>query len=206
MDRFKSFAELKIHALAGRDYLIDLRYAKSGFAVMAPHGGGIEPGTALVADAIAGTDHSYYAFKGIRNKQNGQLHISSSRFDETQAMKLVRRSHTIITVHGCKGGKNLVYVGGRDTVLKKMVMAGLTLNGFKADGSPAISLKGLHPANLCNRGIRGRGVQLEITSALRRQLIGGSGWRRPCPTALLKSFALAVRQAMALFKEKSGPP
>ncbi len=44
----------------GKDYRIHLRHGKSGILVMAPHGGGIEPGTTEIADAVAGAERSFY--------------------------------------------------------------------------------------------------------------------------------------------------
>ena len=39
-----NFAELTRFARPGRDFLIEHRNGTSGLAIMAPHGGGIEPG------------------------------------------------------------------------------------------------------------------------------------------------------------------
>jgi len=35
---------------------------------MAPHGGGIEPGTIDIADAIARSEYTFYAFQGIKKR------------------------------------------------------------------------------------------------------------------------------------------
>ena len=45
MDKYRNFQELKRHEKEGTDYEICARKGSSGIAVMAPHGGGIEPGT-----------------------------------------------------------------------------------------------------------------------------------------------------------------
>lgn len=196
MDRFRNFSELTCHAKAGKDFVIEVRKGKSGFAIMAPHGGGIEPGTAIVADTIAGTDHAYYAFKGIRPRLNGWLHIASSRFDEPQAMKLIHHCHTIITIHGCRAAEAVVYVGGRDEILKKAFTVNLAKKKIPVSDAPKASIKGIHRHNLCNRGTRGQGVQLEISDQLRRRLIGPGGRQQPRLTQLLKSFANAIRSAL----------
>ena len=54
MDRYKNFAELQKGEKANEDYTIFYHEADSGIAVMALHGGGIEPGTIDIADALAG--------------------------------------------------------------------------------------------------------------------------------------------------------
>ncbi len=68
------------------------RSGSSGILVMAPHGGGIEPGTGDIADGVAGQHHSFYCFKGIKKQGNRALHITSNRFDEPLAMAMVRGS------------------------------------------------------------------------------------------------------------------
>jgi len=58
----------------------------SGIAILSIHGGDIEPGTTRIANAIAGWDHSFYTFEGIKTARNLSLHITSTRFDEPSAM------------------------------------------------------------------------------------------------------------------------
>jgi len=55
MDRYESFDELCKHAIEGRDFRIRTASRPGQVAVIAPHGGGIEPGTSELAEAIAGT-------------------------------------------------------------------------------------------------------------------------------------------------------
>ena len=54
MEKYFCYRDLKMHEVQDRDYRIDFRYGCSKIAVMAPHGGGIEPGTTEIADAVAG--------------------------------------------------------------------------------------------------------------------------------------------------------
>lgn len=192
MNRFPNFAVLSRHARENLDFTVETLKRRSGYAIMAPHGGGIEPGTALTAAAIAGSDHTYYAFKGIRSRHNRQLHISSECFDEPRALALALASHTVITVHGCSGSRPVVYTGGRDASLRRQVVSRLAKIGIFVDDSPPISLGGLNRYNLCNRGCLGKGLQLEISAGLRRRLVE----RRIPPTPYLKLFARAIRQAL----------
>lgn len=196
MDRFQNFSELAHHAKAGKDFVIEMREGNSGFAIMAPHGGGIEPGTAFVANAIAGTDHFYYAFKGIRPKDNTRLHIASSRFDEPIAMDLAQKCHTVITIHGCRDATSVVYVGGKNDVLKKNVSLNIERIKISVREAARTSIKGVHKHNLCNRGVGGQGVQLELSSRLRHWLIGPGGWQFPRRTPQLSAFAQAVRRGL----------
>ena len=79
---YQNFHALKQSEYPDRDYRIEYRQGASGFAVIAPHGGRIEHGTSQIADAIAGDEHSFYAFEGLKDLSH-DLHISSNRFDES---------------------------------------------------------------------------------------------------------------------------
>ena len=69
MDKYKNFTELKKYEKEGKDYIINNRNIDSEIAIMAPHGGGIEPGTIDIADEIAGKDFLFYSFSGIKEVQ-----------------------------------------------------------------------------------------------------------------------------------------
>lgn len=200
-DRFKSFSELLHHAVAGVDFMVEMRNGTSGIVLMAPHGGGIEPGTDILADAIAGQDHAYYAFRGIRSTLNSGLHIASTRFDEPLAIDLASRSHTVITIHGCRAPGAVVYVGGRHDHLKREIVLSLKKRKIPANAAPKAALRGVHQRNLCNRGTRGKGVQLEISSELRRLAIGPRGWQQPMPTPISKLLTRAIREVLTLAAE-----
>jgi len=59
MDTYSSFAQLALHAVRGMDYEIDLVHCPNAkVAVIAPHGGGIEPDTSEIAELIAGAGFS----------------------------------------------------------------------------------------------------------------------------------------------------
>lgn len=196
MGEHSSFGELAKSSRLRKDFSIELRWGSSGFAVMAPHGGGIEPGTDVIADAVAGGDHAYYAFKGMRPSQNLQLHLSSIYFDEPQAMSLIQGCHTVVTVHGCRSTGVKVCLGGLDALLKKRVTAKLIKSGFKAEITAKRALRGEHRNNLCNRGTRGKGLQLEISAPLRRILTKRVNRHHTQPNAQLQMFAHCVRQGL----------
>ncbi len=52
-DKYPNFATLEQHERSGIDYCVLVRREEPAFAIVAPHGGGIEPGTSEIADAIA---------------------------------------------------------------------------------------------------------------------------------------------------------
>jgi phage replication-related protein YjqB (UPF0714/DUF867 family) len=53
-DKYKSFSELNEKEKRDLDFCIRLQERIGTTAVIAPHGGGIEPGTSEIAEAVAG--------------------------------------------------------------------------------------------------------------------------------------------------------
>jgi len=168
-DKYRNFAELAAHEREDADYRIIVRSVPAAhISIVAPHGGGIERGTSELACAIAGRDFNLYLFEGLKPRGNfTSLHITSRHFDEPRCMDLLRRSKTILTVHGCMGMHHTMYLGGLDTSLKTLLARKLRATGMdiRLNDHPFPASDG---DNLCNRGFRGAGVQLELTAGLRR--------------------------------------
>lgn len=170
MDKYKNFAELARHEKEGKDYTILYHEADSQIAIMAPHGGGIEPGTVDIADAAAGNDHVFYAFKGIKQSGNNILHINSNRYDEPLGLKVSERAFIVVTIHGCHFKNDLVLIGGRHRILMDSFLSTFNQSGFDAKISDIPGLLGKQPENICNRCRCGKGVQLEISRGLREKM------------------------------------
>ena len=168
---YTSFAELARNQIEGQDYIVLARQGRSGIAVIAPHAGGIEAGTGDLADAVAGDSHSFYTFKGIKPDGNRVLHITSHRFDEPVGLQVVCRADVALSIHGHHDRlSDIVYIGGRNDILKEKIVASLTRAGFRVEIPDRVGLQAKHPQNLCNRCSSGQGVQLEITRALREKM------------------------------------
>jgi phage replication-related protein YjqB (UPF0714/DUF867 family) len=196
MTGFDSFGCLAENFVEGTDYRIRLRDGVSGVLVMAPHGGRIEPGTDEIAETVAGNYHAFYAFCGLRENGNRRLHITSHRFDEPKALALAGRATVIVTIHGCRDKTPAVYIGGRHHGLRRQFKRQMAVAGFDVRRHP--HLPGLHPANICNRGRCGRGVQLEISAGLRRRLfVGCARSGTLTATGALEDFIAAAGAAIA---------
>jgi phage replication-related protein YjqB (UPF0714/DUF867 family) len=165
-DSYNSYKELKNKENPGLDYRICIVDAGSRVTIIAPHGGKIEPKTSYIAARIAGDRFNYYCFEGIKANHNRRLHITSHKFDEPRALALLARSSIVVAIHACTETEALVYPGGRDDRLIKIIAGELTAAGITVAGRNS-KYQGVNPCNICNRGISGSGVQLEISRGLR---------------------------------------
>ncbi|MGD9300731.1 MAG: poly-gamma-glutamate hydrolase family protein [Desulfobacterales bacterium] len=182
-DTYSSFHELQRHEALDIDYKLTLRDTGSRVTIMAPHGGKIEPRTSDLARRIAGDNYNFYCFEGIKDKDNACLHITSHRFDEPGAVLLVSKSQVVVAVHACTGNAGQVHIGGLNKKLGAMIADELQNRSISVSYDHP-RFRGLNPANICNRGATGIGVQLEVTRDLRDDL------------QKIKLIARAVRAAL----------
>jgi phage replication-related protein YjqB (UPF0714/DUF867 family) len=165
-DTYRSFNDLRNNEEMELDYRICMVDAGSPVTIIAPHAGKIEPKTSYITARIARDEFNYYCFEGIKANNNRRLHITSHKFDEPQALALLARSRMVVAIHACTESEALVYPGGLDHKLAKVIADELTAAGI-AVADRNSKYQGVNPRNICNRGISGRGVQLEISRGLR---------------------------------------
>lgn len=200
MDRYTSFEKLKSCERSGVDYRIRWRVGNSSIAILSIHGGDIEPGTTRIADAIAGEEHTFYAFEGIKSAGNLALHITSSRFDEPTAMEIVCYSEIIISIHGCAEMEPVLHLGGLDVELRQRIAQKLSEAGFNAKDWSELPFRGADQRNICNLCGRGMGVQIEISRGLRAQMFRDlTPEGRRFTSEVFTRFTGAVREAIAPF-------
>jgi phage replication-related protein YjqB (UPF0714/DUF867 family) len=191
-DAYPNFEALQRGERRGIDYRIIAHRRAAPVAIIAPHGGRIEHGTCRIAHAIAGDGYSLYCFQALKAVDSGRLHITSTHFDEPTAVAMVTNADYVVAVHGMSSDQRFVYMGGLDERLRKGITATLAAAGFATESSGRMHLQGTSPHNICNRGRRDQGAQLEISRGLRKELTHPAA-----PKARLHSFAAAVRQAIA---------
>jgi phage replication-related protein YjqB (UPF0714/DUF867 family) len=200
MDRYESFENLKDSERHGIDYRIRWRLGNSGIAILSIHGGEIEPGTTRIADAIAGWEHAFYTFEGIKTAGNLALHITSTRFNEPTAMEIVCQSDIIISIHGSAQMEPVAQLGGLDAELKRQIVSELHLSGFQAVECGRLPFGATDQKNICNLCGRGMGVQMEISRGLRAMMFRDlTPEGRHHRTAVFARFTDAVRNAIAPF-------
>lgn len=193
IDKYSSFRKLESSEREGVAFRIRLCHRSSSVAIIAPHGGKIEKGTSEIAEAIAGEDYNLYCFEGMKPRRNWDLHITSARFDEPKCVDLVSACDVVVTVHGCKGADQTIHLGGLDRDLRAAIRCNLQGAGFTTEADARPGLLGIDPDNICNRGRRRRGVQLEITKGLRTVLLDASP---AAGSRTLPSLVKAIRSAI----------
>ncbi|NUL03605.1 poly-gamma-glutamate hydrolase family protein [Streptomyces lunaelactis] len=199
---YTSYADLAAAETEGVDYSrTAIEPTGATWAAIAIHGGGIEPGSGEMAFEVAGSRMRYYEFKGIKTSGNSVLHITSTLFDEPQAVGVVDDSLRTLSFHGYAGpdGVEETAIGGLDTALVARVTAALQLRGFTVITAPS-EISGADPANICNENASAAGVQLEMSNALRASFFPNGDLSRTMRdsgqrTALFYEYATAVQSA-----------
>ena len=178
-----------------RHELFDDSLARTGevahTAIIAPHGGGIEPGTSELCLAVAGyhpatlpqtppagVTYDYWMFEGLRRNDNDKLHVTSTGCDDEIALSLCGGALHAVALHGFRpdpGDDTDVLVGGAtkgvDGSLRQAMLDALNDAGFTAVGVDAGGeLDGDSECNIVNRTLLGMGAQLEISTPLREAM------------------------------------
>ena len=176
---------------------------RSSFGFLAFHGGSLERGTDVVAEAAAAAaGASCYA---VRLPEGLRWHVPSKLVDPTHSAALagfLDHVDVVVAVHGYgrAGRWTDLLLGGSNRPLAGHVGGHLrrALPGYRVvddlDDVP-VELRGLHPDNPVNRA-RGGGVQLELPPRVRGS---GPGWARhlgrgvPPWCGLVDALATAAR-------------
>ena len=187
MSKYSCYAELERNETLGRDYRIrSAERCGSDVLIIAPHGGLIEVGTSEIAELVAGADHSLFSFEGLKSRgANRDLHITSHRFDHPNCLTMAARARLVLSIHGCLG-ETRIHIGGLDTDLGQLLADSLAQAGLPIERASE-RYPGRHPLNICNRGARSRGAQLEVTHDLRDSAESRAAIARAARSALAAS-------------------
>jgi phage replication-related protein YjqB (UPF0714/DUF867 family) len=196
VDKYGSYEELLQNE---QEDHFEIRHQErsSGVVVIAPHGGGIEPGTSEIAEGVAGTEHTFYAFEGLMPSGNRELHITSTNFDEPIGLEIAQKAQQVVTIHGCAKKEEVVHLGGLDSDLKNKIKACLTTKEFRVKESQILAVQGASRDNICNRSKNGRGVQIEVSMGLRQRMFESlKRQERRHSTPTYDRFVSALKQAI----------
>jgi phage replication-related protein YjqB (UPF0714/DUF867 family) len=198
--------------------------------ILAPHGGGIEPGTSELCLAVAGyhpanlpqvppagVTYDYWMFEGLRELGNAALHVRSTGCDDGVAVSLCAGSLNALALHGFRPeppdfspDDQVVLVGGANATLRGYLLDGLLDADFDArDAGGHGELDGNAKCNIVNRTLLGMGAQLELSTPLRDAMFTEHSRRRRkhTTTQLFWSFVAVCRDALdRLQAEQVGLP
>lgn len=202
-DLYPNWAALAAAETAGVDYsLHSATPAGAAYASIAIHGGGIEAGSGEMAYQVAGSSMAYYELKGLKPSNNGDLHITSTNYDEPTAVSLVAASTRTISFHGYTGvsGFAETALGGLDTELGARIAKSLRSSGFHVSDAPS-EIGGTDPANIANTNRSGAGVQLEMSRQQRANFFPNGDLSRAMResgqrTETFYRYAAAVQRAV----------
>ena len=169
-DYYRSMTDLLKDTQEGKDWTKESTNRHSNVLIFAPHGGNIEKGTTELTKAIANKgNYDYYVFNGTRNKNNSQLHVTSTNYNDLDLINRNYNKDVSISVHGAgqSQGKNTVLIGGRDEKLIQLISKELSTFKFNVQRSLG-HLAGIDTNNVVNYNKKGQGVQLELTPDLRK--------------------------------------
>lgn len=167
-DYYNSMTELYNDTTEGIDWKKDSRNVGKSVLIVAPHGGNIEQGTSELTKLVANNgDFDYFSFEAIRPSNNTQLHVTSTNYDDATLHDMIQDRTATISIHGAQGEEQLVYLGGYQSPLRDAIQSQLELKGFVVKIPPEY-LGGLSNANFINKVEESTGVQLELTTALRK--------------------------------------
>jgi phage replication-related protein YjqB (UPF0714/DUF867 family) len=199
-DKYANYEALAAVEKIGVDYEINTQKRKGAKSIIfTPHGGSIEAGTSELVKEVAKGYHNWYDFAGIKSTGNTDLHITSTNFDEPQALQMLGEATHAMSLHGYSDSVNAhTEVGGLDSEMVEIVIRELQKEGFSASVATG-GIAGLEPTNITNRTSRGMGVQLELSTLQRRNFFTNddfSSANRGNTTDTFKRYVRALRRAM----------
>lgn len=200
-DKYNNFKELSENESQDEDYSISLEKGNPDIVLIAIHGGGIEPGTTELAEQLALADeYSYYSFQGIKATNNTDLHITSTNFDEQEALDLVSGSLYTVSFHGYgEEDEKHTYIGGLDETLSQSIEEELKNASFSVSDAPK-EINGKEKENIVNQNKRKKGVQLEISTAQRKAFFENNDFsseNRENKTEEFYNYIEAIQKALS---------
>lgn len=169
-DYYTSMTQLERETKEGIDWKKETRDQGSQVLIVAPHGGNIEQGTSELTKLLAQQGgYDYFSFEAIRPSNNTQLHVTSTHYDDPTLHQMVEGRSATISIHGAKGDDPIVFLGGAKSDLRDEIQSQLESRGFTVQVPPEY-LGGLNENNFINKNENSTGVQLELTTSLRKAL------------------------------------
>ena len=186
--------------LEGRDYDVNITNPGSGVTALSFHGGLIERNTSEISLELArryGWNRYDFNAHGTSQCLAGtytnleKLHITATNFDDPRAVALVAAHPKAIAIHGhgrsyqrgsiCVGGKDAAardafrsYINNHAAAWSAYPLNAIDATTATSGDCSAVDLKGKDDANLVNRTSSSAGLQLEVQSGFRDDLVNTS--------------------------------
>ena len=189
---YETYADLSRSEREGEDYQIRIRSQSSDTAIVALHGGKMEPGTSELADAVAGDELAFYSFEGLKSRGNRILSIRGTAFDEPRGIELIESVDRVLEFHGDVSQNAVVLIGGRDIEWIERLESALTAAGFEVQRSH----RGEKERQPCNRGKTGQGVYIDLPQRLRQELFEGLDGTATPEESRFSQFIKAIRASI----------
>ena len=169
-DYYASMTQLERETKEGIDWKKETRDQGNQVLIVAPHGDNIEQGTSELTKLLAQQGgYDYFSFEATRPFNNTQLHVTSTHYDDPTLHQMIEGRAATISIHGAKGDDQIVFLGGAKSDLRDAIQLQLESRGFAVQVPPEY-LGGLNEDNFINKNENSTGVQLELTTALRKAL------------------------------------
>jgi len=202
-DFYQSLDELNQDLVRDKHYRVRIFDRLRPVTIIAPHGGYIEPGTSHIAEAIAGLEHNFFDFQGLRRRRAWELHITSVRFRHPDLVSMLSRSQMSVSVHSMGNqGNGKILIGGLNSEFKERIYQELALAGFPVT-TKARRYRGIHPRNIVNLA-QNKGVQIELTTQVIDRMFAPQLPRFAADKSALITteyfdrFVAAIRRALAV--------
>jgi len=142
----------------------------------------------------------------LKKRENKNLHITSTNFDEPRCIELIRSSSIALALHGCDDEEAIAFVGGLDRKGTAFIIDALLKAGLNAI-EDTTHHSGKEKTNICNQGKCRKGIQIEISKGLRKQMFRGlSRQERPYTTPMFDTFVRAVQNIAMILNEENQLP
>ncbi|MGF0223960.1 poly-gamma-glutamate hydrolase family protein [Bacillus velezensis] len=168
-DKYRNFEELKANELPF-NFSIFSKEQDTDVLILAPHGGGIEGGTSELAKELSEA-YSTYLFEALKTPGAFDLHLTSTNFDEPQALEMLKGHEFTLSLHGYASNDQHVLVGGTDREKAEAITNTLNNAGYSAELlDEGTRLSGSSPNNVANKNKTGKSIQLELSTGLRKSM------------------------------------
>ncbi|WP_407632933.1 poly-gamma-glutamate hydrolase family protein [Bacillus velezensis] len=168
-DKYRNFEELKANE-SPFNFSMFSKEQGTDVLILAPHGGGIEGGTSELAKELSET-YSTYLFEALKTPGAFDLHLTSTNFDEPQALEMLKEHEFTLSLHGYASNEEHVLVGGTDRDKAKAITSTLNNAGYSAELlDEGTRLSGSSPNNVANKNKTGKSIQLELSTGLRKSM------------------------------------